>query len=360
LATAFEIILTPVNEKPSDVALIGGSVRSGDEPLLEVHGLSVDFRLGGTPIHAVRGVNYSVHRGEAIGLVGESGSGKSVSALALLGLLPSPPAVVSGKAVFGGKDLLGLDPSALRRVRGGQIGMVFQDPLSSLNPVLTIGRQIGEALRLHLGLRRGAARERAAELLDLVGIPDATRRLGQYPHEFSGGMRQRAMIAASLAAEPSLLIADEPTTALDVTVQAQILELLSRLREELEMAIIMITHDLGVVAGLVDRVNVMYAGRIVESGDTARLLVEPRHPYTLGLSRSVPRLDRARKDHLTPIGGAPPDPRSEPSGCPFEPRCAFSFDRCVIERPPLLEAGPDALSACWLGPEGLPTGGENA
>jgi oligopeptide/dipeptide ABC transporter ATP-binding protein len=346
--------LTPVSERHSEAARPGGPAGNGGDVLLDVRDLTVDFRIHGETVHAVRGISYAVRRGEALGLVGESGSGKSVSALALLGLLPSPPAVVTGSAVFEGRDLLSLAGPALRRVRGGQVGIVFQDPLSSLNPVLTIGRQIREALELHRGLRGRAAEDRAVELLDLVGIPDPRGRLSQYPHEFSGGMRQRAMIAAALAPEPSLLIADEPTTALDVTVQAQLLELFGRLREELGMTIVMITHDLGVVAGLVDRVNVMYAGRIVESSDAEALLERPRHPYTLGLIRSVPRIDRAREANLVPIGGAPPDPRGEPAGCPFRPRCAFAFDRCG-ERPPLLEVPGGRRSACWLGPEGLPS-----
>ena len=321
------------------------------EALLEVRGWKVEFPTRGAPVRAVRGIEFSIDRGETVGLVGESGSGKSVTVLGLLSLLP-PTAVISGEAFFEGRDLRLHSSSQLRKVRGGQIGIIFQDPLSSLNPVLTIGNQIGEALRLHRGLRGSAARSRAVELLDLVGIADASRRLGQYPHELSGGMQQRVMIAAALACEPKLLIADEPTTALDVTIQAQILELLARLRTELGMAVLLITHDLGVVAGFADRVNVMYAGSIVETGDTAAVLSNPRHPYTLGLLRSVPRLDRPREEEVVPIPGRPPDLRALLESCAFAPRCAFAFDRCLTSRPGLIEVQNGRSAACWLAEHG--------
>jgi oligopeptide/dipeptide ABC transporter ATP-binding protein len=339
--------------KPVGTATVAGAAegRPSDADqgvLLDVRDLRVQFGAGPAAARAVRGVSLQVRRGEAVGLVGESGSGKSVTALALLQLLPSPPAHVTGTALFEGRDVLELSGKALRRTRGGGIAMIFQEPLSSLNPTSTVGHQIGEALAVHLDMRGGAARRRALELLELVGIPDAARRLGQYPHEFSGGMRQRAMIAAALASRPRLLIADEPTTALDVTVQAQILELLAELRRELGMAIVMITHDLGVVARLVDRVNIMYAGRIAEYGDAVDVLTEPRHPYTLGLLESVPRIDHSAEDPLVPIEGLPPDVRADIAGCPFEPRCRYSFDRCREANPPLLPAGSGRGSACWL------------
>jgi oligopeptide/dipeptide ABC transporter ATP-binding protein len=247
-----------------------------------------------------------------------------------------------------------LTSAQLRKVRGGKIGIIFQDPLSSLNPVLTVGNQIGEALSLHRGLKGSAARFRALELLDLVGIADAPRRLHQYPHELSGGMQQRVMIAAALACEPTLLIADEPTTALDVTIQAQILELLARLRADLGMAVLLITHDLGVVAGFADRINVMYAGSIVETGSTEAVLSAPRHPYTLGLIRSVPRLDRPREEEVVPIPGRPPDLRALLEGCVFAPRCSFAFERCLRSMPNLMRVRNGRRSACWLADQGLP------
>ena len=323
-----------------------------DSTMLRVRDLQVEFRTREGNVKAVRGVSYDIRAGDAIGLVGESGSGKSVSALALLRLLQTPPARIAGRAWFEGRDLLSMPADQLRAIRGNRIAMVFQDPLSSLNPVLTIGQQVCEALGIHRGLHGDAARRRAVDLLDLVGIPNPAARLGQYPHQFSGGMRQRVMIAAALSCEPALLIADEPTTALDVTIQAQILDLLARLRLELGMAIMLFTHDLGVVAGLVDRVHVMYAGRIVEIGDTDSVLETPKHPYTLGLLRSIPRLDRPRLDRLIPIAGSPPDLRLDDVGCPFRVRCPFAFERCETERPPLLPAGDARMTACWLAPDG--------
>jgi oligopeptide/dipeptide ABC transporter ATP-binding protein len=309
------------------------------EPLIVVENLRVEF-AGRRVVHAVRGLSYSIARGETLGLVGESGSGKSVSALALLGLLPKRVGrITAGSARFQDLELVGLPEDQLRQVRGARIAMIFQDPLSSLNPVLTIGRQITEGLESHRGLNHRAARKRAVELLEMVGIPAAGRRMDDYPHQFSGGMRQRAMIAMALACEPTLLIADEPTTALDVTIRAQILDLLGRLRAELNMAVLMITHDLGVVAGFADRLAVMYAGRIVETGPTEDVLARPEHPYTVGLLHSVPRLDRPRQAELKPIGGAPPDLAGQIVGCPFAPRCAWRLDVCSSVDPELLPAG---------------------
>lgn len=324
---------------------------ANERTLLSVRNLRVEFTTKEGVWRAVRGSDYDIRRRETVGLVGESGSGKTVSALALLGLLGTGQVRVAGSAMFGDRDLLSMGPEELREVRGGSIGMVFQDPLSSLNPVTTIGGQVSEALAIHRGIRGRAARRRVVEMLEHVGIPDAEKRMRAYPHELSGGMRQRVMIAAAVICEPALLIADEPTTALDVTIQAQILELLARLRQELGMAILLITHNLGVVAGLTDRLIVMYAGRIIEQGQTEAVLASSRHPYSLGLLRSIPRLDRSREDRLVPIEGAPPDLRTEQVGCPFRPRCPFAFDRC-IERPPLLDAGPDHTSACWLVEDG--------
>jgi oligopeptide/dipeptide ABC transporter ATP-binding protein len=304
--------------------------------LLTVDNLHVEFAGRNRTVRAVRGLSYSIRPGETLGLVGESGSGKSVSALSLLGLLPKRVGRVSaGSAIFDGQDLIGMPEEKLRRIRGARIAMIFQDPLSSLNPVLTIGRQITEALETHRGMSNQAARKRAVELLELVGIPGAAKRVNDYPHQFSGGQRQRAMIAMALSCEPSLLIADEPTTALDVTIQAQILSLLRRLRDELGMAVLLITHDLGVVAGFADRLAVMYAGRLVEVGPTEDLLASPSHPYTIGLLRSLPRLDRPRQAALTPIEGSPPDLASDLVGCPFAPRCAWRLEESWLVNPPL-------------------------
>ncbi len=318
--------------------------RSG-EALLSVRDLHVEFAGRGRIVRAVRGLTYDIGPGETIGLVGESGSGKSVSALSLLGLLPKRVGKVSaGTAVFQGDDLLQLPEDRLRKIRGARIAMIFQDPLSSLNPVLTIGRQITEAIETHLGLSQRESKKRAIELLELVGIPGAAARINDYPHQFSGGMRQRAMIAMALSCEPSLLIADEPTTALDVTIQAQILELLRRLRTELGMAVLLITHDLGVVAGFADRLAVMYAGRLVELGPTEMLLADPAHPYTVGLLRSLPRLDRPRQAALTPIEGSPPDLASGLEGCPFAPRCGWRIEPCWTDAPPLTIAGGERFA----------------
>ena len=318
-------------------------------PLLEVKDLRVEFAgRNNRPVRAVRGLSYHINPGESLGLVGESGSGKSVSALSLLGLLPRKVSrITSGSAVFEGRDLIRLKDEEMRKIRGARIAMIFQDPLASLNPVLTIGRQITEALETHKGMGRGASRKRAVELLTMVGIPGAERRVDDYPHQFSGGMRQRAMIAMALSCEPALLIADEPTTALDVTIQAQILDLLKRLKEELGMAVLLITHDLGVVAGFVDRLAVMYAGEVVETGTAEDVLDNPFHPYTLGLLRSLPRLDRPRQSALTPIEGSPPDLSSDIVGVPFRPRCPFAVERCAVEDAPLQLVAPNHWAACW-------------
>ncbi len=319
-------------------------------PLLEVRGLQTEFQTPDGVVHAVNGVSYHVDEGETLGIVGESGCGKSVTALSIMRLIPRPPGrIVAGEVWFDGQNLLTLSDNEMRRIRGGKIAMIFQDPMTSLNPVLTIDEQISEAIRLHLGLGASQARNRTIELLDLVGIPDARRRVSDYPHQFSGGMCQRVMIAMALSCHPKLLIADEPTTALDVTIQAQIIELVRRLQKEFGMAMIWITHDLGVVAGLADRVAVMYAGRVVEESAVDDVFDDPRHPYTLGLLGSVPRLDEARRESLQPIQGVPPDLTRLPAGCPFQPRCRFAIERCVQENPPLVSVGGLAhSSACWV------------
>ena len=325
---------------------VARSVPAG--PVLDVRNLSVDFAAGKSTVHAVRGISYSVAAGETIGIVGESGSGKSASALALLRLLPANGRVTGGQALLGTTDLLTLGSKPLNDLRGGSVAMVYQDPLSALNPVLTVGRQITEVIERHRHVSHGEAERRAAELLDIVGIPGAKRRLREYPHQFSGGMRQRVMIAMAISCDPTLLIADEPTTALDVTVQAQILDLLGELKRELSMALIVITHDLGIVAGITDRVLIMYAGRIVEEGPTEDVLDDPRMPYTLGLLRSVPRLDLPRQSALTPIPGTPPDPTVVVPGCPFAPRCLFRIDHCDGANPALDNVGPAHRIACWV------------
>jgi oligopeptide transport system ATP-binding protein len=317
------------------------------EPLLQVEGLRVRFRTGLGTVHAVNGISFEVGRGETLGIVGESGCGKSVTSLALLGILARNGRVAAGRAFFAGRDLLALSDAELRHVRGREIAMIFQDPMTSLNPVLTIGRQIREALQTHFGMNKSAATRRAADLVDQVGIPSAELRLKDYPHQFSGGMRQRAMIAMALACEPKLLIADEPTTALDVTIQAQILDLLRKLVVEHDTALIMITHDLGVVAGMCERVNVMYAGLFVETGRADQLFAQPRHPYTLGLLQSVPRLDSARRQRLQPIEGAPPNLIQPPSICPFAPRCRFEVEQSRQEVPQLREVAPGHRVACF-------------
>jgi oligopeptide/dipeptide ABC transporter ATP-binding protein len=307
------------------------------EPLLSVEDLHVEFRTERGTVYAVNGISFDIAAGETLGIVGESGCGKSVTSLALLGILSGNGRVSGGKAMFGGRDLLALKDEELRSVRGREIAMIFQDPMTALNPVLTIGRQLREALETHFGMARDQADRRSAELLEQVGIPSAAARLRDYPHQFSGGMRQRAMIAMALACEPKLLIADEPTTALDVTIQAQILELLKSLVAERNTALIMITHDLGVVAGMCERVNVMYAGMFMETGTADRLFSQPRHPYTLGLLQSVPRLDAGRRQRLQPIPGSPRNMLSPPDACPFAPRCRFEVEQSRLEVPPLVE-----------------------
>jgi oligopeptide/dipeptide ABC transporter ATP-binding protein len=317
-------------------------------PLLQVKDLHTEFRTGAGVVHAVDGVSYAVEQGETIAIVGESGSGKSVSALSILRLIPDPPGrITRGEILFLGRDLMQLSDARMREVRGGDIGMVFQEPMTSLNPVLTIGRQITETLEQHRQSDRAAAHKRAIELLGLVGIADPARRLKQYPHQLSGGMRQRVVIAIAIACDPKLIIADEPTTALDVTIQAQILELMNGLTRRLNVALIIITHNLGVVARYAKRVNVMYAGRIVESGSAAAIYHRPRHPYTIALLRSVPRLDRPRQARLDPVQGQPPDLMRLDQGCAFRPRCRFAVDACAAVRPPLQPVGPAGqLSAC--------------
>lgn len=321
--------------------------------LMEVKNLVTRFYTQEGTVYAVNDVSYTLEEGETLGVVGESGSGKSVHSLSIMGLIPSPPGKVeSGEVIFRGRDLLKLSSEEMRLVRGAEIAMIFQDPMTSLNPVLTIGSQITEALKLHMGMSNAEARKRTAELLTLVGIPDAESRLDHYPHQFSGGMRQRVMIAMGLSCNPKLLIADEPTTALDVTIQAQILDLIKRLRDEFGMAIIWISHDLGVVAGVADTIQVMYAGTIVERGPVDIVFSNTRHPYTLGLLSSLPRLDESGDRRLTSIEGSPPDMRRPITGCPFVPRCPYRRDVCV-DNVPLLERVPEAQSdthemACWV------------
>ena len=306
----------------------------GARPVLDVRGLKTVFQTRRGEVHAVNDVSFHLQAGELLGVVGESGSGKSVTMMSLIGLLPSPPADVrGGQVLLGGTDILRLPPEGLRDVRGRRIGFVFQDPMTSLNPVFTVGDQIAEPLRRHMGMTKAQAADRAVELLELVGIPDARRRLADYPHQFSGGMRQRVMIAIALACDPEVLIADEPTTALDVTIQAQILELVRELRQKLGMAIVWITHDLGVIAGIADRVMVMYAGQVVEQAPVKELFANPRHPYTRALLQTIPRLDGARSARLRVIQGQPPILTGAPTACPFRGRCAHAFDRCAAENP---------------------------
>jgi oligopeptide/dipeptide ABC transporter ATP-binding protein len=316
--------------------------------LLDVRNLQTQFQTGGGVVRAVDGVSWDVQAGETVALVGESGCGKSVSALSVMRLVAAPAGrIVGGEVWFKGRDLLSLSEEEMRQVRGREIAMVFQEPMTSLNPVLSIGRQLTETMEIHLGMTPAQSRARAAELLVMVGISDPERRLSQYPHQFSGGMRQRMMIAMALACSPPLILADEPTTALDVTIQAQVLELLKDLSGRLGAAMLVITHNLGVVARYAARVNVMYAGKIAERGTAREIYANPRHPYTLGLLRSVPRLDEPRKAKLVPIPGQPPDLSRLPAGCAFAPRCAYAIERCRLEAPPLGEIEPGHLSACW-------------
>jgi oligopeptide/dipeptide ABC transporter ATP-binding protein len=327
-------------------------MEQGSGLLLDVRNLQTQFAISGGVVRAVDGVSWDVRAGETVALVGESGCGKSVSALSVMRLVAAPAGrIVGGQIVFKGRDLLTLSDGEMREVRGAAIAMIFQEPMTSLNPVLTVGRQLTEPTEIHLGLTSAQSRARAVELLGMVGISDPERRLSQYPHQFSGGMRQRMMIAMALACNPALILADEPTTALDVTIQAQILELMKGLSRKLGVAMVMITHNLGVVARYADRVNVMYAGRIVERGTAREIYANPRHPYTLGLLRSVPRLDEPRKAKLVPIQGQPPDLSRLPPGCAFQPRCQFSVERCLREAPALESVAPGHVSACWVSAE---------
>ncbi len=316
--------------------------------ILEIENLQTHFFTSAGTVRAVDGITYTVDEGESVAIVGESGCGKSVSALSILRLIPDPPGrIVGGSIRFMGMDILALSDAEIRKVRGRRIAMVFQEPMTSLNPVLTIGLQLTETLEHHLGMTRGAARARAVELLGMVGISDPERRLAQYPHHLSGGMRQRVMIAMALCCEPQLIIADEPTTALDVTIQAQILELMRDLTRRLGVALIIITHNLGVVARYADRVNVMYAGKIIEQGSALQIYHQPSHPYTLGLLKSVPRLDQPRKEKLDPIEGQPPDLTRLGAGCAFRPRCRYAVERCANEIPGLEPVSEGHTSACW-------------
>ena len=320
--------------------------------LLEVNDLTTYFFTQDGVVKAVDGISFDLEEGETLGVVGESGCGKSVSALSIMRLVADPPGrVVKGEVIFQGEDLLQLEDAEMRKIRGNRIAMVFQEPMTSLNPVLTIGRQLTETLELHQRKSKREARERAAELLSQVGIPDSERRLKNYPHQFSGGMRQRVMIAMALSCDPKLIIADEPTTALDVTIQAQILELMQSLAEQSGTALVIITHNLGVVARYANRVVVMYAGKIIETGTAEQIYHNPRHPYTLGLLKSVPRLDETRRVTLDAIEGLPPDLIDLPAGCSFTPRCKFSYDRCTEELPPLMQVSDGHHSACWRSEE---------
>jgi len=320
----------------------------GATPVLDVKNLKTVFATRSGEVHAVNSVSFHLRPGELLGVVGESGSGKSVTMMSLLGLLPSPPADVrEGSVMLGDRDILQMGAEELRAVRGREVGFVFQDPMTSLNPVFTVGFQIMEPLRAHMGMTKAQARDRAVDLLELVGIPDARSRLDDYPHQFSGGMRQRVMIAIALACDPKVLIADEPTTALDVTIQAQILELVKELRKKLGMAIIWITHDLGVIAGIADRVMVMYGGQVVEQGPVREVFADPAHPYTRALLRTMPKLHGEREPKLRVIEGQPPILGRHPTACPFSARCAHSHDRCTRENPQRRDIGQGHDVACF-------------
>ena len=316
--------------------------------VLLVDNVVTRFNTQDGKVFAVNGISFDLKEGELLGVVGESGSGKSVTMMTLLKLLPMPPAeIVEGKAWFENEDMIQMDLNQLRKIRGGKIGFIFQDPMTSLNPVLSIGYQLMEPMREHLGLSRKEARRKAVDLMELVGIPMAESRLKEFPHQFSGGMRQRVMIAIALACNPKILIADEPTTALDVTIQAQILDIVKRLRKEFGMAIIWITHDLGVVAGMADRVAVMYGGFIVEQAPVKKLYSNPRHPYTIGLLETLPKVEGDRSERLQSIKGQPPDLLKIPSSCPFAPRCNHVFSKCYEENPGLVMRTPEHQVACW-------------
>jgi oligopeptide transport system ATP-binding protein len=317
--------------------------------ILNVQDLKTRFRTDEGTVHAVNGVSFEINEGDIVGIVGESGCGKSVTMLSVLRLIPTPPGIIAdGTAEFHGSDLLKMEDAEIRHVRGAQISMIFQDPMTSLNPVLTVGKQLTEPMLLHLGMTKQQANDRAVELLEMVGIPGAKERLTDYPHQFSGGMRQRVMIAMALSCNPQILIADEPTTALDVTIQAQFIELVKRLQENLGMAIIWITHDLGVIAGLAQRVKVMYGGFFIEDADVKELYANPQHPYTQGLLGSLPRLDGKHSDRLVSIDGVPPVLYEDPNSCPFAPRCQFAIERCSQENPMLEEVTPKHRVACWV------------
>jgi oligopeptide/dipeptide ABC transporter ATP-binding protein len=322
------------------------------QPLLDVRGLTTRFHSDGATVHAVNGVSFTIDAGESMAIVGESGSGKSVTVMSLMGLVRFPPGrVEAGQALFQGRDLLALPDEQMRKVRGKHIAMIFQDPMTSLNPVLPIGLQLTEMIRPHLGLDARAARERAVEMLDLVGLPRARERLGDFPFQFSGGQRQRVMIAMALSCSPSLLIADEPTTALDVTIQAQIVDLIQGLQRKLGMAVIWISHNLGLIAGVVDKVLVMYGGHVVEQAPVDELFERPRHPYTRGLLNAIPKLEGRHEGRLVPIEGKPPDLRRAPGACPFAPRCAFAVERCRESLPPLEVFRPGQTARCWRADE---------
>ncbi len=318
-------------------------------PILDVRNLQTQFQTQDGIVKAVDDVSFYVMPGETLGVVGESGCGKSMTGLSIMRLIPSPPGkIVAGEILFLGDDVLKMTDEQVRSIRGNDIAMIFQDPMTSLNPVLTINRQISEALRLHMGMNKNQARQDTIRLLKMVGIPNAEERVDQYPHQFSGGMRQRVMIAMALSCNPKLLIADEPTTALDVTIQAQILDLMRTLQHERDTGVILITHSMGVVAGMADRIQVMYAGHIVETSSTEEIFANPRHPYTVGLLKSIPRLDAQRKEKLEPIRGLPPDLIDLPDMCPFVPRCNYAREKCEQKNPPLLEVKPGHWSACWF------------
>ncbi len=319
------------------------------DPILQVHNLRTHFKTDDGVVKAVDDVSFDLHKGETLGIVGESGSGKSVTNLSLMRLIPSPPGkIVGGEVLFEGQDLLKVNDNRMRDIRGNRISMIFQDPMTSLNPFLRVSTQLEETIRLHQGLSKGEARSKAVEMLSMVGIPKPEQRIINYPHQFSGGMRQRVMIAMALSCKPDILIADEPTTALDVTIQAQILEIIKKLADELGTAVIMITHDLGVVAGMCDNVVVMYAGKIVEKGSARELFKDPKHPYTQGLIHSVPRLDQKHKDRLFSIKGQPPNLIGLPDACPFYPRCDHAMDICKQKYPAAETLSETRTVSCWL------------
>ena len=325
------------------------SVTKISEPILEIKNLRTRFHIAEGTVFAVNGVSFTLNHGETIAVVGESGCGKSVTMMSIMGLIPIPPGeIAQGEAIYNNRDLLKIKESEMEHIRGREIAMVFQDPMTALNPVLKVGRQLGEPLRIHLGMDSKSIQQRSIELLEQVGIPDPSQRMNEYPHQFSGGQRQRLMIAMALACSPAILIADEPTTALDVTIQAQIVELVQQIRQKMSMAVIWITHDLGVVAGIADRVLVMYAGFIVEEAKVDDLFDDPRHPYTQALLAALPRIDRRRDKRLLSIPGAPPNLLVEPKGCPFAARCTFVVERCLKEMPPFIPVNQDHYAACWV------------